>query len=52
MCTAIHMLVLTYWQSVMYEIDPKVNYNGYQNDLETMIMLVKAAIDQIDMFQR
>jgi len=29
MCIAVHMLVLTYWQSVMYEINPKVNYNGY-----------------------
>jgi len=28
-CLAIHMLVLTYWQSVMNQIDPNVNWNGY-----------------------
>jgi hypothetical protein len=40
-CMGIHVLILTYWQSLMYEIDPSVNYNGY---VSTVAYLLAAAV--------
>eukprot|EP00026_Physarum_polycephalum_P008350 Phypoly_transcript_08432.p1 GENE.Phypoly_transcript_08432~~Phypoly_transcript_08432.p1 ORF type:complete len:444 (+),score=65.76 Phypoly_transcript_08432:178-1509(+) len=43
-CIAIHMLVLTYWQSVMNQINPNVNYNGY---VSTVAYALAAAVTLI-----